>query len=360
MDDRLLGLMSEMVERNASDLHLTAGSRPYYRVFGQLEPTDVEVESPADLQALIYSILNEEQQKRLEQDKELDCSVGIAGEGRFRVNVFYQRGSVAAAIRRLPYDIPSFEELGLPVHIMKSLCHKPRGMVLVTGPTGSGKSTTLAAMIDYINQTSANRIICVEDPIEYLHGHKESLVSQRELGQDTHSFADALRHVLRQDPDVVQIGEMRDLETIRSMLTVAETGHLAFSTLHTSTAPTTINRIVDVFPHEQQEQVRVQLSFELEAVVSQQLLPARDGKGVVLAYETMIVNPAIRNLIREGEIDQIYSQMQIGGGTGMVTMNASLAELVLAGRINEDTAKSKCSDVKELTRLLEHRASMEV
>lgn len=352
MDERALKLMSAMRTMNASDLHITVGVSPQYRIFGKMHPADMPRLTPEDSKAMVYSLLNEEQQQRLEEEKELDCSVGIAGESRYRINVFYQRDSVAAAIRRLPYEIPDFEELGLPAHIVRELCEKSRGMILVTGPTGSGKSTTLAAMIDYINRTSRKHIICVEDPIEYLHSHKQSVVNQREVGQDTRQFGEALRHILRQDPDVVQIGEMRDLETIRSMLTVAETGHLALSTLHTNDTVTTINRIIDVFPHDQQEQVRVQLSFVLEAVIAQQLLPLADAQGVVLAYEIMVVNPAIRNLIRESEIDQIYSHLQMGKTAGMKTLNASLAELVRAGKISENAAWSKCTNVKEFAALL--------
>jgi len=345
--------MSAMKELNASDLHITVGVSPQYRIFGKMQPADMPALRPEDTREMVYSLLSEEQRRRLERDKELDCSVGIAGESRYRINVFFQRGSVAAAIRRLPYEIPTFEQLGLPGDVLRQLCRKSRGMVLVTGPTGSGKSTTLAAMIDYINTTSRQHVICIEDPIEYLHSHKQGVVNQREVGQDTLEFRFALRHVLRQDPDVVQIGEMRDLETIRAMLTVAETGHLALSTLHTNDTVTSINRIIDVFPHDQQEQARVQLSFVLEAVIAQQLLPSLDEEGLVLAYEIMVVNPAIRNLIRENQIDQIYSHLQMGRGAGMKTMNASLAELVRAGRISEATAWSRCTNIKELASLLD-------
>ncbi len=353
MDERVLKLMLAMRSLNASDLHITVGVRPQYRVFGKMRAADMPTLTPDDSKTMIYSLLNDEQRQRLEQQKELDCSVGIAGESRYRINVFFQRDSVAAAIRRLPYEIPSFDELGLPPKALCELCERSRGMILVTGPTGSGKSTTLAAMIDYINDNFHKHVICVEDPIEYLHSHRQSVVNQREVGQDTRGFGEALRHVLRQDPDVVQIGEMRDLETIRSMLTVAETGHLALSTLHTNDAVTTINRIIDVFPHDQQEQTRVQLSFVLEAVIAQLLLPVSDGQGLVLAYEIMVVNPAMRNLIRENQIDQIYSHLQMGRGAGMKTMNASLAELVRARKITEGMAWSKCTNAKELAALLE-------
>ncbi len=353
MDERILELMLAMRSLNASDLHITVGVRPQYRIFGKMRAADMPALSPDDSRNMIYSLLNEEQRQRLEQEKELDCSVGIPGESRYRINVFFQRDSVAGAIRRLPYEIPSFDELGLPPKVLCELCERSRGMILVTGPTGSGKSTTLAAMIDYINDNFHKHIICVEDPIEYLHNHRQSVVNQREVGQDTREFGEALRHVLRQDPDVVQIGEMRDLETIRSMLTVAETGHLALSTLHTNDTVTTINRIIDVFPHDQQEQTRVQLSFVLEAVIAQLLLPVAQGQGLALAYEIMEVNPAIRNLIRENQIDQVYSHLQMGRGTGMKTMNASLAELVKARKITEGTAWSKCTNAKELAALLE-------
>ena len=347
MHEKLRKWMSAMKSLNASDLHITVGIAPQYRIFGQIKPADSERIMPADAEGLIMSLLNDEQRDRFQRQKELDCSVSIAGESRYRINVFYQRDSTAAAIRRLPFEIPEFEPLGLPAQLLQSLCERSRGMILVTGPTGCGKSTTLAAMIDYINRNFSQHIICVEDPIEYLHRHKKSVVNQREVGQDTLGFATALKHVLRQDPDVVQIGEMRDLETIRAMLTVAETGHLALSTLHTNNTVSTINRIIDVFTPDQQEQVRLQLSFVLEAIIAQQLLPAADGQGVVLAYEIMTASPAIRNMIREKAVDQIYSHIQMGKGAGMLTMNESLARLVARGRIAEQAARAKCTDVKD-------------
>jgi len=352
MDERIRKLMRAMKDLHATDLHITVGVRPQYRIFADIQPADCPPLTPEDARTMIYSLINDQQRRRLEREKELDCSVGIAGESRYRINVFFQRGSIAAALRRLPFEVPGLDELGLPADVLRNLCQKSRGMVLVTGPTGSGKSTTLAAMIGYINRNFCKHIICVEDPIEYLHNHRKSIVEQREVGQDTHSFASALKHILRQDPDVVQIGEMRDMETMSSMLTVAETGHLALSTLHTNTAVSTINRIIDVFPHDQQEQVRVQLSFVLEAVIAQQLLPTAAGRGVVLAYEIMVVNPAIRNLVRERQIEQIYSHLQMGREAGMKTMNACLAELVESGKITKQTARSKCTDLKELTSLL--------
>ncbi len=353
MEEMLEKLLAEMEEKNASDLHITVGVPPQYRVFGTLEPqADYPKLGRDDTERIIYSMLSEKQIADFKRDRELDCSIGLTGKGRYRVNVFLQRDSVATAIRRLPYDIPQFEELGLPAPVLRQLCEKNRGMILLTGPTGSGKSTSLAAMVDYINQNFRKHIISVEDPIEYLHYHNKCVINQREVGQDTSEFRIALRHILRQDPDVVQIGEMRDIETIRSMLTVAETGHLAFSTLHTNDTISTVNRIIDVFPHEQQQQVRIQLSFVLQAVIAQQLLPMRGGEGRALACEVMVVNPAIRNLIREEDISQIYSQLQMGREAGMQTMNASLAELVKGGLITESTALSRCSDVKEMNSLL--------
>ncbi len=353
MEDTLQQLLFGMEAADASDLHITVGVPPQYRVFSTLEPQDgFPVLKSADTERMLYSMLTEDQKKQFETNKELDCSIGIEGVGRYRVNVFWQRGSIAAAIRRLPYRIPRFEELGLPVEIMKSLAEKNRGMILVTGPTGSGKSTTLAALLGHINRNFHKHIICIEDPIEYLHNHEKCVVVQREVGEDTREFKVALRHILRQDPDVVQIGEMRDVESIASMLTVAETGHLALSTLHTNDTTSTINRIIDVFPHDQQQQVRIQLSFVLLAVIAQQLLPAHDGKGMVLAYEVMVVNPAIRNLIREQDIAQIYSQLQMGQSTGMRTMNASLAALVKSGKITEPTARLRSTNVRELDTLL--------
>ncbi len=353
MDDTLNKMLTEMQSQNASDLHITVGVPPQYRIFGTLQPLEGYPElTPDDTKKMIYSMLSDEQIKSFEKDKELDCSVGLRGEGRYRVNVFYQRDSAAAAIRRLPFDIPQFESLGLPADVMRELSEKNRGMILVTGPTGSGKSTTLASMIDYINSNFRKHIICVEDPIEYLHNHKKCVIVQREVGQDTNDFKIALRHILRQDPDVVQIGEMRDLESIRSMLTVAETGHLALSTLHTNDTTSTINRIIDAFPHEQQQQMRIQLSFVLQAVIAQQLMPMRGGKGMVLAYEVLVVNHAIRNLIREKDIGQIYSQLQMGKGSGMQTMNACLANLVKEGKITEATALTRCTNMKEMSSLL--------
>ncbi len=353
MHPQMQKLMSEMEDVHASDLHLSGGMRPQYRIAGEIchVPGSVPLEVD-EVRKMVHSLVNDEQWSRLEREKELDCSVGITGRGRYRVNVSYQRGSLAMAIRRLPHQTPPFSELGLPVRVMEQLSEKDSGMVLVTGPTGSGKSTTLAAMVSYINANFRKHIVCIEDPIEYVHSHQKSIVHQREIGQDTHSFEMALMHVLRQDPDVVQIGEMRNLETIRTMLNVAETGHLALSTLHTSTAVTTINRIVDVFPSDQQQQVRIQLSFELQAVIAQQLIPTANEEGLVLAYEILMATPAIRNLIREGKAEQIYSHIQMGSEMGMRAMNESLVELLRRGIITELAARSKSTDNKEFTRLL--------
>jgi twitching motility protein PilT len=352
MHERLRRLMQDMRSHSATDLHLTVGSRPCYRIFSDLRPLEAPVLKAEDIQTMIYSCLSDRQIEALERERELDCSVGIGGEGRFRINVFFQRETPGVAIRRLPLEIPGFAELGLPEEEMQELADLNSGLILVTGPTGSGKSTTLAAAIDHVNRHHSKHIVCIEDPLEYLHHHRRSLVNQREVGTDTLSFAAALKHVLREDPDVVQIVEMRDLETIESTLKVAETGHLALSTLHTNSAAATVNRVINVFPPAQQEQVKLQLSFVLSAVISQRLLPRCTGDGLVLAYEIMIVNPAIRHLIREGEVDQIYSHVQMGSGAGMRTMNESLADLLRSGAISENQAFARSPDVKELDDLL--------
>ncbi len=331
-------LLKIMIEKGASDLHITTASPPRLRVDGKLVPLDHPQLTPADTKALCYSILTDAQKHRFEERNELDLSFGVKGLSRFRGNVFMQRGAVAGAFRAIPFEIRTFKDLGLP-EIVNDLVKKPSGLILCTGPTGSGKSTTLAAMIDRINSERYEHIITVEDPIEYLHTHKKCLINQREVNADTASFKDALRYVLRQDPDVVLIGEMRDLETIEAALTVSETGHLSLATLHTNSAVQTINRIIDVFPPHQQEQIRVQLSFVLEGILSQQLIPKKSGKGRVLAVELLIPNPAIRNLIREDKIHQLYSTMQTGQAKfGMQTMNQSLMELYTQGHISyEDT-----------------------
>ncbi len=320
-------LLKYMIEKGASDLHITTGIAPSIRIDGKMKPIpSLEPLSGTQTKDLCYSILTDAQKHKFEENSELDLSFGIKNLSRFRANIFMQRGAVAAAIRTIPFKIKTFPELGLP-EVASDLCKKPRGLVLVTGPTGSGKSTTLASMIDKINNERQEHIITIEDPIEYLHPHKKCLVNQREVNADTKSFKDALKYILRQDPDVVLVGEMRDLETIEAALTIAETGHLTFATLHTNSAVQTMNRIIDVFPPHQQSQVRAQLSFVLEGVISQQLIP-KIGGGRVLALEVMIPNAAIRNLIREDKIHQIYSIMQTGQSKfGMQTLNQSLYEL---------------------------------
>jgi twitching motility protein PilT len=348
----LYDLLKIMIDRNASDLHVSTGTPPRVRVDGQLIPLNGEPLNPADTKALCYSILTDTQKHKFEENNELDLSFGMKGLSRFRANIFMQRGAVAGAFRMIPYKIRTFNELGLPP-IINELTKKPRGLVLVTGPTGCGKSSTLAAMIDRINKERHEHIITVEDPIEYIHTHSSCLVNQREVNSDTASFKDALRYVLRQDPDIVLIGEMRDLETIEAALTVSETGHLTFATLHTNTAVQTINRIIDVFPAHQQEQIRVQLSFVLEGIISQQLLPKKGG-GRVLAVEIFIPNAAIRNLIREDKTHQLYSMMQTGQTKfGMQTMNQSLFELFKKGLITYEDALSKSTIPDELLNMMQ-------
>ncbi len=341
-----------MIERNASDLHITVGTPPRLRIDGKLVPLDEPPLTPPDTKALCYSILTDSQKHRFEEQNELDLSFGIKGLSRFRANIFIQRGAVAGAFRAIPFNIRTFKELGLP-DILNELVKKPRGLILVTGPTGSGKSTTLAAMIDRINNERYEHIVTVEDPIEYLHSHKKCLINQREVTSDTSSFKTALRYILRQDPDVVLIGEMRDLETIEAALIVSETGHLTLATLHTNTAVQTINRIIDVFPPYQQEQIRVQLSFVLEGIIAQQLIPKKSGKGRVLAVELLIPTPAIRNLIREDKIHQIYAMMQTGQAKfGMQTMNQSLLDLYMKGLISYEEALSKSPIPDELLNMM--------
>ena len=347
----IMQLLEHVVSLDASDLHLTVGLPPTIRIRGDLVAVDGQSPlSREQVSAMVLSILTQRQRERLEQNRELDTSYALPGQARFRVNAYYQRDSMGAAFRLIPYAIRTLDELGMPSHVA-NLARLPRGLVLVTGPTGSGKSTTLAAMLNVINTEKACHIMTVEDPIEYLHRHNVSMVNQREVGSDTLSFANALRHVLRQDPDVILVGEMRDLETIQTTLTAAETGHLVFATLHTQDAPQTVDRIIDAFPTTQQQQVRVQLSSTLQGVLTQQLLPTLDGKGRVAAAEIMIATPAIRNMIREGKVHQIYSAMQAGGRYGMKTMDMALAQLVKAGRISYDVARHGCHDVEELARL---------
>lgn len=353
----LYDLLKQMIDSGASDLHITTGSPPRLRVDGKLIVMDHPPLAPSDTKALCYSILTDAQKHRYEENNELDLSFGIKGLSRFRANVFMQRGAVAAAFRTIPFNIRSFHELGLP-EIVNEMVKKPRGLILVTGPTGSGKSTTLAAMIDKINEERYDHIITVEDPIEYLHNHKKSLINQREVNADTSSFKAALKYVLRQDPDVVLIGEMRDLETIEAALTVSETGHLTLATLHTNSAVQTINRVVDVFPAHQQEQIRVQLSFVLEGILSQQLLPRKSGHGRAMAVEILVPNPAIRNLIREDKVHQIYSIMQTGQArSGMQTMNQSLFELYTKGLISHEEALGRSHVPEELVTMIQRITS---
>ena len=351
-------LLKEMIERGASDLHITTGTAPQMRIDGAITPVkNVEELTAADTKRVCYSILTDAQKYKFEEEDELDLSFGVKGLSRFRANIFMQRGAVAAAIRTIPFKILTFEELGLP-RIISELCDKPKGLVLVTGPTGSGKSTTLAAMLDKINNKRAEHIMTVEDPIEYLHHHKKCIVNQREVHADTKSFKLALKYVLRQDPDVVLIGEMRDLETMEAALTVSETGHLCFATLHTNSCLQSINRIIDVFPQHQQSQVRAQLSFVLEGVVAQQLIPKASGRGRAAAIEVMIPNVAIRNLIREDKIHQIYGMMQAGQTKyGMQTMNQALYGLYAKRQITYDECIGRSSDTEELIQMIQRGAA---
>jgi twitching motility protein PilT len=344
-------LLGRMLEVEGSDLHLTAGAPPTARIHGDLvRLTEYPPMDPETLRQLIYSILPQRLRERFEQDLELDTSYSLPGKARFRVNVYLQRDAIGAAFRLIPFEIRTLEQLGMPSH-MAELTRLPRGLVLLTGPTGSGKSTTLAAMVDIVNSERPVHIMTIEDPIEYLHQHKQSIVNQREVGTDTRSFAEALKHVLRQDPDVILVGEMRDLETISTAITAAETGHLVFATLHTQDAPQTIDRIIDAFPPYQQQQIRVQLSSTLQGVITQQLLQTSDGKSRACAIEILIATSAVRNLIREGKVHQIYSSMQAGGAFGMRTMDQSLATLVKAGKVSWELALQRCHDPNELSRL---------
>jgi len=349
-------LLRAMIEKGASDMHITTGSPPLLRIDGQVVPLKLQPLTPVDTKQLCYSVLTEEQKIDFEKNKELDLSFGVKNLSRFRANIFMQRGAVSGAFRSIPFKILSFEELGLPA-VVSTLAKRPRGLVLVTGPTGSGKSTTLASIIDKINGETRQHIMTIEDPIEYLHPHKKSVINQREVGADTNAFKVALKYVLRQDPDVVLVGEMRDLETIEAALTIAETGHLVFATLHTNSALQSINRIIDVFPPHQQAQVRAQLSFVLEGIISQLLLPRAGAPGRVLAQEILIPNAAIRNLIREDKVHQIYSQMQMGQGEhGMQTMNQSLFSLYARRLISMEEALGRSNDADELKMMIEQRA----
>jgi twitching motility protein PilT len=348
----LQALLKAMTDKGASDLHITANSSPRLRIDGELVKLQTEPLTPVDTKTLCYSVMNDAQKLRFEEDLEIDFSFGIRNMARFRANVYMQQACVAGAFRVVPYNIIPLEDLGLPP-VVQELCDKPRGLVLVTGPTGSGKSTTLASMIDRINTRTKGHIVTVEDPIEFQHSHKGCLVNQREIGRDSSSFKRALKYILRQDPDCVLIGEMRDLETVEAALTIAETGHLAFATLHTNNAIQSINRIIDVFPSSQQSQVRAVLSFVLEGVVTQQLVPKSSGTGRALAAEVLVPNAAVRNLIREDKLHQIYSQMQIGQTKfGMQTMNQSLADLYGRKVISLDEAMGHTSEIDELRTMI--------
>jgi twitching motility protein PilT len=345
-------LLLDVLDRRASDLHLTAGSQPMIRVRGRLVALEEYPKlMPSDTREIIYGILTNDQRQRLETDWQIDFAYAIPGKARFRVNAYFQRSSLGAAFRLIPSIITPIDDLGLP-SVVHDFCKKPRGFVLVTGPTGSGKSTSLASIIDEINSSREEHILTVEDPIEFLHGHKKCIVNQRELGSDAQTFSSALKGALRQDPDVILVGEMRDLETIHTALTAAETGHLVFATLHTQDAPQSVDRIIDVFPSHQQQQVRVQLSVALQGIMTQTLLPTADGSGRCVACEVLVPTPAVRNLIREGKTHQIYSTMQTGAASGMQTMDAALATLVRSGKITQRVAEGASSTPEELRRLM--------
>jgi twitching motility protein PilT len=347
-------LLEEMVRKKASDLHLTAGLPAQFRIDGQIVSSDSEPLVPEMTKSLTYSILNEEQRKRFEIERELDLSFGVRGLSRFRANAFLQRGVVSIAVRQIPYEILSLKELGLP-DVVDRLANKSKGLILVTGPTGCGKSTTLASVVDKINTERRCHIITIEDPIEYVHHHKRCIVNQREVQADTHSFANALKYVLRQDPDVILVGEMRDLETIQAALTIAETGHLTLATLHTNSTYEAINRIVDVFPEHQQGQIVAQLAFVLEGVITQQLMPRIGGRGRVLACEVLICTPAVKALIREKKVHQIYSHMQAGQKFGMQTMNQALYKLYVTREISLEEAMGRSADITELEQMLSRK-----
>jgi twitching motility protein PilT len=351
-------LLKTMIEKGASDMHITTNTPPLLRIDGSIVPLKLPALGPVETKQLCFTVLTEEQRAQFEKHNELDLSFGVKGLSRFRANIFMQRGNVAGAFRTIPFKILTFEELGLPA-VVSEFAAKPSGLVLVTGPTGSGKSTTLAAMIDKINSEQRLHIVTVEDPIEYLHGHKLSIVNQREVGSDTEGFKQALKYVLRQDPDVVLVGEMRDLETVEAALTISETGHLVFATLHTNSAISTINRIIDVFPPHQQAQVRSKLSFVLQGVVSQQLLPRYNAPGRVMALEILVPNPAIRNLIREDKVHQIYSSMQVGQEKyQMQTLNQSLFSLFQRRLVSHEEAMGRSVEPEELRMMMEGRTSM--
>ena len=345
-------VLTRMAEERASDVHLSPGFAPAIRVRGKI--VGLEEYGPLtaqDTRDTVYSMLNDDQRKRFESHKQLDLAYAVPGVSRFRVNCFFQRGAISAAFRRIPHEIPKLEELGLP-KVLEDFTRKPRGLILVTGPTGSGKSTSLAAMLDIINSERDEHILTIEDPIEFLHSHKRCIVNQREIGADAEDFALALKSALREDPDVILVGEMRDLETMSTALTAAETGHLVFATLHTQSTAQTVDRIIDIFPAEQQSQVRMQLSIGLQGIVTQQLLPTADGRGRVVACEVLVPTPAVRNLIREGKTHQIYSAIQTSGSLGMQTMDAHLAQLVRMGRVSRQLAEQRAAVPEELKRLL--------
>ncbi len=344
-------LLEDMIQRKASDLHITAGVPPEFRIDGAITPSEYEILTPEMTVSLAYSVLSDEQRKKFETTRELDFSFGIKGLSRFRANVYLQRGVVSMAIRQIPYEIMSFETLGLPTSV-RDFTNRTKGLVLVTGPTGSGKSTTLAAMLDRINATRAAHIMTIEDPIEYIHHHKKCIVNQREVGADTDSFPGALKYVLRQDPDVILIGEMRDRETFAAALTIAETGHLVFATLHTNSTFEAINRIVDVFPSDQQKQIYTQLAFVLEGVITQQLVPRARGGGRAMIAEVLVCTPAVKAVVREGKTHQIYSLMQAGQKYGMQTMNQGLMAAVMDKQIGMEEAMNRSSDAQELENMV--------
>lgn len=352
MNDKLRKILEAMPEKRVSDLHIGARYPMQYRIDSQLVPIDDKVLSPDEAKEIIYSLLGPEQIKKFEDAKELDFSVELENVGRYRCNMFIQRGFIGCAIRLIPLDVMSLEECGLPVSVMRDFCRAQKGLVLVTGATGSGKSTTLAAMVDEINENRSSHIVTVEDPIEFVHKNKKCIIDQRQLLDDTHSFSNALRHVLRQDPDVILIGELRDLDTIRQALIIADTGHLVLGTLHTSDTTQSINRIVDVFPAHQQKQIRAQLSYVLIGILSQQLIPRKDNPGRILASEILVATPAVRNMIRDSKEYQLYSIIQTSQKLGMKTMNQALAELYMDGLISSDQAIARTSDVEELTKMI--------
>jgi twitching motility protein PilT len=351
MDLDFAAVLLEVIDRRASDLHITAGSPPMVRVRGRLTPLEYPGLTPTETREIVYSILSNSQRQKFESNWQLDFAYQIPGTARFRVNAYFQRSAVGAAFRLIPFDVVPLETLGLPP-VVADFATKPRGLVLVTGPTGSGKSTTLASLIDIINASREEHIMTIEDPIEFLHQHKKCIVNQRELGSDAMSFADALKAALRQDPDVILVGEMRDIETIGTAITAAETGHLVFATLHTQDTPQTIDRIIDVFPAEQQGQIRAMLSVALQGIMTQMLLPTADGAGRCVAAEVLVPTPAVRNLIREAKTHQIYSVLQTGASHGMQTMDAALAQLVRSGKVNRQLAESRAHAPEEFRRLI--------